>query len=203
MLWDYLSMEIVDYNKFKKLSKDLNGIFTLRDLEVLLGKNSKTSFYKELNYFLDIKELIKIKRSLYVTKDASLYNIANRINPESYVSTGSVLAKNLIIGSVPKMKVQAIIVGRPKIFTSELGTIEFLSIKKSLFFGYNKKDSIFWATPEKAFLDSCYFYYKGKNFSFNLVDDVNFEILNFSLIKKYLKKYDKRFISYFNKRWNE
>ena len=184
-----------------KFADDLNGVFSVKDLEVLYSKNplSKLQSQRKIKSLVENKELIKIKRGVYAKPNASLLDIVKRINPDSYISTGYVLAKNTLIGSVPEKKIQAIKLGRPRIFKSELGTIEFLSIKKDLFFGYKKINNINIALPEKAFLDVCYYYFKGKKFSFNIQSDIDFENLDFKLIEEYLKKYDIKFINFFKK----
>jgi len=55
------------------------------------------------------------------------------------------------------------------------------------------------ANKEKAFLDVLYYYYKGKTFSFNPDTDVNIEDVDMTVIDSCLKKYDKQFVSFFNK----
>lgn len=41
-------------------------------------------------------------------------------------------------------------------------TVEYRTLKKKLFSGYEKSDSLFIATPEKALLDTVYFISFGK-----------------------------------------
>lgn len=72
---------------------------------------------------------------------------------------------------------QAVKIGIPRTYTCDLGIIEHLSLKTALFFGFVQKGAIKYATPEKTFLDACYFYYKGRRFSFDLYEDVNLEAL--------------------------
>lgn len=194
-------MEIALYNKIIHLGKELDGVFTLQDLEVLFKDYSRSAFYRVLNKLISAGELISIKRGFFATKDAELSAICSRIYPQSYISTGTVLSQDMIIGSIPARKIQAIKKGVPKVFKTALGTIEYLSINSRLFFGFERKGNANWATPEKAFLDACYFYYKGKKFSFDLIKDVNTDLLDFRTIDSYLKNYNKRFITFFNSRW--
>lgn len=115
--------------------------------------------------------LDKDKKSIYATPTATLETISSRIEPKSYISTGTVLAKKAIIGFVPALKVQAVKLGRPRIYKCKTGIIEHLSISPKLFFGFSAKNGKLVATPEKAFLDVCYFYFKGKRFSFEAMSD--------------------------------
>ncbi len=196
-------MNNLGYREIQRFSKDLDGVFTLPDLKVLLKENTEISFYRSLKRLVDAGELAKVKRGVYAVQDASLEAISARIEPQSYISTGSVLAAKGIIGSIPARKVQAVKVGRPRTYKCSKGVIEHLSISPSLFFGYNSKDGRLYATPEKAFLDVCYYCFKGKRFSFNPADDINTEQLQSEVIADYLTKYDKRFVSFYNRIWGE
>ena len=195
-------MKHKDAKKIMTWSDNLEGVFTMPDLKVLFGERSEAALYKILTGLIEEKILVKVKRGLYATPDTSLAFISTRINPCSYISTGTVLAREMIIGSVPERKIQAIKIGTPRIYDFEMGIIEHLTISPRLFFGFDELNGIKYANPEKAFLDVCYFYYKGKRFSFDPDSDINSDALNSELIMKYLPKYDKRFRTFFKKRWN-
>ena len=194
-------MELSLLNSIRTLAQDLDGVFSITDLEVILNEKSGATFYRAINQLVSSAELIKVKRGLYATKSATLATLSNRIYPQSYISTGTVLAKNLLIGSVPARKIQAIKVGAPRIFRSPLGTIEFLSIAPKLYFGFERNNNANWATPEKAFLDVCYYFYKRKKFSFDPFSDIAVEDLKRATINQFLRKYDQRFQTYFKKNW--
>jgi hypothetical protein len=189
------------FKEIKRWESELDGIFTDKDLEVAFKDRSRSALYRIIEKLLSEGDLIKIKRGIYVTQKAKLSSLSNRIYPDSYISTGTVLAQNTIIGSIPAKKIQAIKKGSSRIFKTDIGTIEYLSMSSKLFFGYERKENCNWATPEKAFLDTCYFYYKRKSFFFDPIEDINMQLLDFVLIDDYLKRYDKRFISYFKKTW--
>ena len=195
-------MKFTDANKIARWSDNLNGVFTMSDLKVLFGERTEAALYKKLTGFVNEGLLVKVLRGVYATPDTSLEVISNRINSDSYISTGTVLAQNTIIGSIPGRKVQAVKIGRPKVYEFKMGTIEHLSITSGLFFGFDLINGIKYANPEKAFLDVCYYYYKGKRFSFDLDSDIDRNALDSELIEQYLKKYDKRFITFFRRRWS-
>jgi hypothetical protein len=192
-------MDITFYKQIKNWAVELDGVFMLQDLRVAFNKMSTANMYRNLEALEDSGDLIRIKRGCYATHDAKLSTISARIYPKSYISTGTVLAAHKAIGSIPERKIQAIRIGSPTSFTCPLGTIEYLSIAPRLFFGFERRDNINWATIEKAYLDACYFFYKRKTFSFNLERDVDCSSLNQKIINQYLKKYDRRFCSFFQK----
>ena len=194
-------MEISRFQKILSWTRELDGVLTIRDLEVAFNEKPDVSLYRAIRKLLASGELVKVKRGIYASPDASLATISSRIYPQSYISTGTVLAKNLIIGSIPAKKIQAVRVGVPRTFEFSMGVVEYLSIKKELFFGFQREGNSNWASGEKAFLDACYFYYKGKAFSVDLHQDINFEKLDVDTLNRYLENYDKRFVSYFQRNW--
>lgn len=180
----------------------MDGVLTLSDVRVLFARYSDAAVFKKLEALVCDGVLVKVKRGVYALPSASLAAISQRLARQSYISTGAVLAKTLVIGSVPARRVQAVKVGRPRTYRCAIGIVEHLSVKKELFFGYEVRDGILYATPEKAFLDVCYFLSKGRRFSFDPVTDVNLDLLNPSRIREYLMKYDQRFVSFFQSRWS-
>lgn len=182
-------------------AEQLDGVFTLPDLRVLFYRNSDIAIYKRLEVLVREGSLVKIKPGIYALPTASLVAISQRLLPRSYISTGTVLAEALVIGSIPARRVQAVKVGRPRVYRSSMGIIEHLSIKPGLFFGYESRNGALYATPEKAFLDVCYFLSKGRRFSFDPLEDVNLDVLDRARLDEYLKRYDRKFISFFMQRW--
>ena len=85
------------------------------------------------------------------------------------------------------------------VLANGLGTLEYLSIAPKLFFGFEPVDGIRRATPEKAYLDACYFTFKGRSLSFDIDTDVDRSRLNAGLIEAYLTKYDQRFVTYYRR----
>ncbi len=194
-------MDIATYREIQKWAGDLDAVFTLADLKVLLGEGADATLYRALGELTRSGALVKVKRGLYATPEARLATISSRIDPKSYLSTGTVLARTAVIGSIPARKVQAVKVGRPRVYNCDLGVIEHLSISPRLYFGFSPVDGQLVASPEKAFLDVCYFTYRGRRFSFDPGTDVNLTDLDFDLIDRYLESYDKRFVSFFNRTW--
>ena len=187
------------YKAILRFSKELDGVFTLPDLKVIFDENTEITLFRAVRNFVEAGDLIKVKRGIYATPDASLAAISSRIEPNSYISTGTVLAQKAIVGSIPARRIQAVKKGRPRIYKCELGTIEHLSIAPHLYFGFDYINGQYIANKEKAFLDVYYYYYKGKVFSFDPATDINQEDIDMAVVTSYLKKYDKQFVSFFRK----
>lgn len=196
-------MKVEVYKTIDRWKAELNGVFTVADLKVALNQDAEATLYRMLAELTRSGILIKVKRGIYATPDASLTTISNRIDSQAYISTGTVLARAAVIGSIPARRVQAVKVGRPRIYRCALGTIEHLSMSPRLYFGFKSIDGELVALPEKAFLDVCYFAYRGHTFSFDPDTDVNLARLDFDIIDRYLASYDVRFVTFFTRTWRQ
>ncbi len=194
-------MDIESVETIKKSLAELDGVLLLSDLKVLLREKEGATFHRAILELIRAKILVRIKRGVYAAPETSLATIAMRISPGSYISTGTALAAHLLIGSVPARKVQAVRVGKPRIFRTPIGTLQFLSVAPSLYFGFERKNDINLATPEKAFVDTFYYLYRGQKFSFDPFSDIDITSLNRVLIDRYLSKYDQRFIEFISRVW--
>ncbi len=196
-------MDATVYALIQRWAGELDGVFALADLRVVLGDRTEAALYKRLTGLVDAGVMIKVKRGIYATPEASLATISSRIEPAAYISTGTVLAQCAAIGSVPGRRVQAVKTGRPRTYSCKLGSIEHLSISPRLYFGFGPRDGLLRATPEKAFLDVCYYAYRGKRFSFDPASDIAMASLERERVFGYLEAYDKRFVTYFSRIWGD
>ncbi|MHC4887092.1 MAG: hypothetical protein ACYTGH_18600 [Planctomycetota bacterium] len=194
-------MEIEIINTIQRVGSDLKGVFALSDLRVAIKPKSNGSFYRRIEALTKAGILLPIMRGFYAMPDASLKAIVSRIEPNSYISTGTILAENAAIGTVPARLIQAVRVGSPGKLESPLGTIEFFSIAPRLYMGFTCNQGLNEAILEKAFLDTCYFTYKGRRFVFDPASDINLDQMDPVILDELLKAYDKRFISFYRKIW--
>lgn len=184
-----------------QIAQDNGGVLTLADLRVYFYKFSDPAIYKKLARLVKEGQLSKIKAGLYALPQAELTIISQRLYINSYISTGSVLARAMAIGSIPARRVQAVKVGCPRRYETDLGVVEHLSIKRELYFGFVREGELLWATPEKAFLDTCYFYRCGRQFSFDPFSDINPEVFDGARVREYLTRYNKGFQQFILQNW--
>lgn len=137
--------------------------------------------------------LMRFCRGLYVTPECDLAMVSQRLAPISYISCGSILARALIIGSVPQKTVYAIKLGPSRTYRSSVGAVVHLGLgprTRDLFFGFRATDSgICYADNEKAFLDTLYFYQSGYKFSFHISADIDVSRLDVARVRRYLRRY--------------
>jgi hypothetical protein len=173
----------------EKWSGSMDGVLTIGDLKRLFNENN--------NIKLNNQVIKKFSRGYYVTESFSLESLAARIYSESCITCTTVLAKNLAIGSVPARTVYAVKTGRNRSFLSRFGNVVYFGIAPHLLFGFYNDKGIRYANPEKAFLDTLYFYQKGRTFSINIFSDINMSVLNIKKIRNYLTNYrNPRFITF-------
>src|SRR3989338_5929712 len=146
--------------KLQKFHQNQSGVFALSDLKNLIEHKSILHFQRQIQALEDHKILFQFMRGFYVMPPFELEVLSQRICEKSYISMANVLAKNLLIVTVPHHTIYAVKVGKSRVYEHSLGTIIHLGIVPHLFFGYEVKTGVCYANKEKAFLDPLYFYQK-------------------------------------------
>jgi len=183
----------------QKFSASQGGVFSIAELKNLISPNNKAILYRIIKCLEEAAVLRLFCRGFYVTEDFDIQILSQRICADSYISFGSVLAKNLIIGSTPEYRIQAVKKGQSRVYQNSEYRIEHFGITPELFTGYENINGVKVATPEKAFLDVLYYYQKGMKFSFDIYSDIDYNALDRRKIKQCLTLYkNKRFISFVN-----
>jgi len=165
------------------------GVITTSELKTLLQPKSRVEFYRNLKKMEEGEIVQKFCRGIYTIPNPDLTIVSQRLQPKSYLSFSNALAYHLVIGSIPKKTVYAIKIGKNRGYKNRKSEILFFGIHPNLFFGFETKNGIKMADKEKAFLDTLYFYQKGKKYSFDIYSDLTLERLDQKKINKYLKKY--------------
>lgn len=129
-----------------------------RQLRVSLN-SAKVTAYRYVKQGL----LVRVKRNLYVLSERWLtfgknevFAIANLIQVPSYISLMTALDYYQITTQIQQNFIESISITRtiqtevkPFLFT-------YTKIQKKLYFGFARKEGIFIAEPEKAYLDAVY-----------------------------------------------
>lgn len=171
----------------KKL-RDLNKpFFTIADLEKIT-RLPRNSLYVALKRWVDAGIIERAGQGIYapLTGDISLEKIAAQLYVPNYLSFESALAKNGILNLIPYTLTFAT-TRKTRKFTLRKRAIEFRQISPQFFFGYEMRNGVDMATPEKAFIDELYFLCRGKT-KLDL-DELNLKNLSPKLLKKYAGRY--------------
>jgi len=186
-----------DILRIQQFSLELKGIFRFSDLQIVLKSENLPTLHNRINRLVKCGLLKRFINGIYTTIDYSKEALSACINPNSYLSLGSILANKGLIGTVPEKKIYTIAVGRNRHYTNSELTIEQLGINENLYFGFMEIDGIKYADTEKAYIDTLYYYMKGHRFSFNPTVDVAIDLLDKKRIVSYLNSYkNTRFVKF-------
>lgn len=186
-----------DVKLINKYSQEMGGVFSTGDLHRLFGQDTPVLLYRRIRTLEGAGILTRFSRGFYVTTDFNREALCGRVNTNSYISFGTILAKELMIGSTPTTTVYAVKTGKNREYQGAGLTIVYMGISQNLFFGYDVKNGVRLATAEKALLDTLFFYQQGYSFSFNIYEDIDTTQLDQDIIFNWLKYYrNPRFISF-------
>ena len=175
--------------KIQDLSAKQGGVITTKEIELIVGKKYRQSYYQLIRKIEKAGILRKYIRGVYVTQSFDPYVLFEKINPDSYISFEEVLSKEGMIGTGSKHQIRGVRLGRTRVYNNLGLRLEYVGSQKDQFFGYTTKNGISMAEPEKAFLDCAYYYLRGMKLVFDIYSDVNITNLDENKIKKYLQRY--------------
>lgn len=183
---EYNNVQIIDSSTFSLLGEDAQKIRC------------------QVQYWLKQGHLLSLKRGSYILNETlrreplSMGFIANSLISPSYVSTEYALNYYDLIPEKATVYT-SVTTKKTYLFKTPLGSFEYRSLKKELFFGFIKKVdagySYFIAYPEKALLDFFYlnrFKAAKDKESFDSYRFQNLESLNLKRFNDFRVKYDKK-----------
>jgi predicted transcriptional regulator of viral defense system len=177
----------------KILQKINKPFYTIADLEKITGF-SRASLYVALKRWVNGGIIERVAQGIYLPMGSSIpiENVATQLYIPNYLSFESALAKYDILNLIP-YTITFATTRKTRNYTVRNQEIEFRQIAQELFFGFEMRDGIYIASPEKAFLDELYFVVRGKaTLDFDEIDLRKLSI-------KTLKTYSKRFPAYVRK----
>jgi len=133
------------------------AVFSKGDLERLFNQSKPILLYRRIRILEEAGILTRFSRGFYITPDFNKEVLCGRMNPNSYISLGTILAKELMIGSIPTTTVYAVKTGRNREYKGTDLTLVYVGISEKLFFGYKVENGLRFATAEKALLDTLFF----------------------------------------------
>jgi len=134
------------------LEKSGKNVFSIYDAAKIMGK--PTAYASLL--LSKSKDVERIEKGRYFIKGTDIYEIASNILFPSYVSLYAAMQYyELIDQNIIRYSVIALKRHRPIIFANGV-SIEFITVKNSMMFGYVNKNNAHIASPEKLFIDCLY-----------------------------------------------
>jgi len=173
--------------KFQTINKPF---YTITDLEKITGLPRK-SLYVELQRWAAGGIIERVAQGIYIPMGGmiSVENVAAQLYIPSYLSFESALSRHGILNLIPYTITYAT-TRKTRKYTIQKQEVEFRQIAAQLFFGFEMKNGIYIALPEKAFLDEIYFVVRGKV----TLDPDELDVKKLST--RTLKEWGKRFPAY-------
>lgn len=180
----------------KMLRKINKPFYTIADLEKITGL-SRNSLYVALKRWETGEIIERISQGIYIPMggNVSLENVAAQLYIPNYLSFESALTKYGILNLIPYTLTFAT-TRKTKKYTLQKQKIEFRQISPELFFGFEMKNGMYIASPEKAFLDQVYFAARGK--AILDFDEVDIKKLSIKSLKELSRKFPAYVRSYLN-----
>jgi len=180
----------------KILQKINKPFYTIPDLEKITNL-PRNSLYVALKRWEVGGIIERVAQGIYIPMggNVSLENVAAQLYIPNYLSFESALTKYGILNLIPYTLTFAT-TRKTKKYTLRKQKIEFRQISSELFFGYEMRDGIYIASPEKAFMDQVYFATRGKaNLDF---DELDIKKLSIKVLKELSRKFPAYVRSYLN-----
>lgn len=178
-----------DARAVERVARAQHGVFTKADLQTLLAVPHPAAFVRRVVALEQDGVLRRFCRGFYVTEVFDLPTLSQRLAPRSYVSFGTVLARELLIGSRPERQLIAAKVGRGRTYVGLGYEIVHLHIAVHLDFGHSAIAGVQFADAEKAVLDVLYYHLRGRRYTFDVYSDIDFARLDRRRLGSYLKRY--------------
>jgi hypothetical protein len=188
-----------DNELLQKNRASMGGVFTISDLRILFGEENGVLLHRRIRTLIKHGSLRLFRRGIYVTNGYDLEQLVIRMYPDATISLTNVLANALVVNTIPTKAVFATRIGPAHTIKGPDATVKLYRIAPEMIFGTDIRNGISYASPEKAFLDTLYYYQKGERYPFNIRTDMNVNRLKLSLMKQFLKKYkNPKFVAFVN-----
>jgi len=172
------------------LSEGVRGVFSLSELGSLFNIADYQKLQTLIGQFEKAGMLARYCRGVYVARKFDTKVLSAKVRPESYVTFGSALAAHRIIGTESPFLVSCVVPSKAAEYEGSVD-LSFSRIGQNLYFGFEPDENgVKVATPEKAVLDTFYFYQHGKRFYFNIFQDIQFSSLSKEKMDDFLAKYN-------------
>ena len=178
----------VEYSEnLLKLGESVKGVFSLMELSSVFNESSKISLHSIINRFIKAGILKRYCREIYTLENFDFGVLSAKVRQNSYISLGSALATHRLIGTESPFQVFCIVEFKAAYYKG-VPNISYYKLAKELCFGFEPNEKgVLIAEPEKAVLDTLYFYLHGKKFHFNIFSDINYNRLNKNKFFAYLE----------------
>lgn len=195
---------IQDMQLIRQFNTPLSGVFLISDLIQLLAESHKTAVYRRIAALEQSALIERFIKGVYIGSNVDLQILNQKINPDSYVSFGTILAEHQIIESHPGNQIDAIKPGKTRIHESKGYRVRQFGVSQHLVFGFEQRQGINRANLEKALLDTFYFHLHGIEFPFDIYADIQWKKVDLDILGIYLQEYQNpKFVAFIQRLMKE
>ena len=142
-----------------KLYQDTRTVFKISDIALLTEENNPTSLARRLNYYVKTGKILNPRKGIYSKPGYNSEELANKLYIPSYISLQYVLQRAGIIFQYSETITAMSYLSREVEVDGQSFT--YRKAKQQILYNWagviQSEQGIFQATPERAFLDLCYF----------------------------------------------
>jgi hypothetical protein len=195
---------IRDVQLIKQFSTPFSGVFLISDLIELMAEPHKTAVYRRIGDLERANVIERFIKGIYITPDADMQILNQKIASESYISFGRILWEHQILKHHPENQIDSIKRGKSRLHEKGQRRIRQMGVAEHLYFGFETIKGLDRATPEKALLDIFYFHLHGVTFPFDLRTDIHWKRLDHEIIRIYLQEYQNpKFVAFIGRIFRE
>lgn len=159
-----------------EIYKSKKTVFTASEIALMFPDISTVSLKNRLKYLVKKGQLKSVRRGIYAKEDYNIWEVANKIYKPSYISFQTVLKEEGIIFQETNTVFIASYLSRKVKFKDFVFSYHkipnFVLTRKQ---GVEKKEEVFIATKERAFLDTVYIF---KDYYFDNLVTLNWDIIH-------------------------
>ena len=183
-------MKVIELGRINKF------YFGYEELAKVLGINP-ASARVAANRYASLGFLVRMKRNVYVLRERwkaarreEKFLLANLAQVPSYISFMTALDYYEVTTQVQRDFFESAAVKRTKEINVDHTIFRYTKVKSELYFGFEKRNGFFIATPEKALLDAFYLKSYGRyDFDLSSINPARFEM---GRLKQMSGKFPKR-----------
>lgn len=174
--------------------------YSISDLEKITSL-PRNSLYVALKRWVNGGVIEKVAQGIYIPMGGtiSMENVAAQLYIPNYLSFESALSKYGVLNLIPYILTFAT-TRKTRKYTLKKQEVEYRQLAPKLFFGFEMRNGIYIASPEKAFLDEVYFVSRGK--ASMDIDELDVKKLSNKNLKNYSNKFPSYVQSYIDKMIN-
>lgn len=177
----------------KQLRHIPKSYFTIADIDKV-SKLNRESLRVAIHRLVKNGDLVRISKGIYhfPERELNIEALACELGYPAYLSLEWALAHHAAILHQLPYTLELMTLGRSQSITLAGQMVKYHHLQRSLFWGYQKRDHILLAEPEKAILDLLYLERLGLKKLQR--DEVRWKALDLQKLQRYAKKTKKKYL---------